>query len=60
MTQYEMMLLELDLLERLDSVTGDTFEEVIANAIFNLKIDIENVTHERIYVTSIPSNGYND
>lgn len=43
MTQYEILTIELDVLERLDSVIGDTLDEKLANAIYNLKIDIENI-----------------
>lgn len=43
MTQYEILTIELDALERLDSVIGDTLDEKLANAIYNLKIDIENI-----------------
>ena len=50
MTQYECMLLELDILQRLECVIGDTFDERLANAIHNLEIDIEHIPHERSYI----------
>ena len=41
MTQYEILIIELDILERLDKVMGDTLDEKLTNAIYNLKKDIE-------------------
>ncbi len=43
MSQYEILIVELDILERLDKVIGDTLDEKLANAIYNLKKDIENI-----------------
>lgn len=42
MTRYEILIIELDILERLDKVIGDTLDEKLTNAIYNLKKDIEN------------------